>query len=131
MVLEGAASHWSPVTSGVPQGSILGPLLFTLFINDLPDNAAYGVKVALYADDTKLYRNVSSAEHYHLIQDTLSNMYVWSQRNNISFHTSKCKVLTVTRKMTPIAFDYTLDGTALTRVSEQNDLGVIITSTLS
>ena len=131
VVLENAASPWSPVTSGVPQGSILGPLLFTLFINDLPDEAAYGVKVALYADDTKLYRNVSSAEHCDLIQDTLSNMQVWSQRNNIRFNTSKCKVLTVTRKKTPIAFDYTLDGTALTRVSEEKDLGVIITSTLS
>ena len=61
VVLENAASHWTPVTSGVPQGSILGPLLFTLFINDLLDKAAYGVKVALYNDDTKLYRNVSSA----------------------------------------------------------------------
>ena len=61
VVLENAASHWSPVTSGVPQGSILGPLLLTFFINDLPDEAAYGVKVALYAGDTKLYRNVSSA----------------------------------------------------------------------
>ena len=61
VVLENAASHWSPVTSGVPQGSSLRPLLFTLFINDLPDEAAYGVKVALYTDDTKLYRNVSSA----------------------------------------------------------------------
>ena len=58
-------------------------------------------------------------------------MHVWSQRNNIRFNTSKCKVLTVTRKKTPIAFDYTLDGTALTRVSEEKDLGVIITSTLS
>ena len=58
-------------------------------------------------------------------------MHVWSQRNNIRFNTSKCKVLTVTRKKTPIAFDYTLDGTALTRVSEGKDLGVIITSTLS
>ena len=131
VVLENTASHWSPVTSVVPQGSILGPLLFTLFINDLPDEAAYGLKVALYADDTKLYRNVSSAEHCNLIQDTLSNMHVWSQRNNIRFNTSKCKVLTVTRKKTPIAFDYTLDGTALTRVSEEKDLGVIITSTLS
>ena len=131
VVLENAASHWSPVTSGVPQGSILGPLLFTLFIKDLLDEAAYGVKVALYAHDTKLYRNVSSAEHCDLIQDTLFNMHVWSQRNNIRFNTSKCKVLTVTRKKTPIAFDYTLDGTALTRVSEEKDLGVIITSTLS
>ena len=71
VVLKGAASHWSPVTSGVPQGSILGPLLFTLFINDLPDEATDGVKTALYADDTKLYRNVSSTEHCHLIQVTL------------------------------------------------------------
>ena len=131
VVLENAASPWSPITSGVPQGSILGPLLFTLFINDLPDEAAYGVKVALYADDTKLYPNVLSTEHCDLIQDTLSNMHVWSQCNNIRFNKSKCKVLTVTRKKTPIAFDYTLDGTALTHVSEEKDLGVIITSTLS
>ena len=70
-------------TSGVAQGSILGPLLFTLLrslINDLPDEAAYGVKVVLYADDTKLYRNVSSAEHCDLIQHTLSNIHVWSHR---------------------------------------------------
>ena len=58
-------------------------------------------------------------------------MHVWSQRNNIRFNTSKCKVLTGTRKKTLIAFDYTLAGTALTRVSEEKDLGVIITSTLS
>ena len=73
MVLEGAASLWSHVTSGVPQGSILGPLSFTLLINDLPDEAVDGVKAALYADDTTLYRNVSFTEHCCLIQDTLSN----------------------------------------------------------
>ena len=49
-------------------------------------------------------------------------MHVWSQRNNIRFNTSKCKVLTVTKKKTPIAFGYTLDGTALTSVSEENDI---------
>ena len=87
-----AASHWSPVTSGIPQGSILGPLLFTLFINDLPDEAAHGMKVALYSNDTKLYWNVLSAEHCDLIQDTLSNMYVWSQRNNIRLNMSKFKI---------------------------------------
>ena len=62
---------------------------------------------------------------------TLSSMHDWSLRNNIRFNTSKCKTLTVTRKKTPIGFDYTLDGTTLTRVSEEKDLGVIITSTLS
>ena len=58
-------------------------------------------------------------------------MHVWSQCDIIRFNTSKCKVLTVTRKETLIAFDYTLDGTALTRVSEEKDLGIIITSMLS
>ena len=66
-LLRVAASVWSPVTSGVPQGSILDSLLFTLFINGRPDEAANGVKAGLYADDTKLYRNVSSTEHCYLI----------------------------------------------------------------
>ena len=65
------------------------------------------------------------------MQVTLSNMHDWSQRNNIRFDTPKCKALTVTRKKTPIVFDYTLDGTTLTRVSEEKDLAVVITSTLS
>ena len=86
----------------LPQGSILGPLLFKLFMNDLPDEAAYGVTIA---DDTKLYRNVSSVEHCDLIHDTVSNMHVWSPRNNITFSSSECQVLAVTRKKPPIVFD--------------------------
>ena len=76
-----------------------------------------------YTNMFRLQNTVTSYKTLSLI------MHVWSQRNNIRFNTSKCKVLTVTRKKTPIAFDYILDGTALTRVSEEKDFGV--TSTLS
>ena len=58
IVLDGAASQWAPVTSGVSQESLLGPLLFTIFINDHPGETVGGMRAALYTDDTKLYKNV-------------------------------------------------------------------------
>ena len=62
VVIDGATSQWAPVTSGVPQGSLLGPLLFIIFINDLPDVAIGDVFTSLYADDTKVYRNINTIE---------------------------------------------------------------------
>ena len=110
VVLDGVASQWAPVTSSVPQGSLLGPLLFAIFINDLLGETVGEVRAALYANDTKLYKNVSSVSDCLSLQTSLANLNDWSKGNNINFNTSKCKTLTVTRKKTPLIYEYTLNN---------------------
>ena len=82
VVLEGAVSTWSPVTSGVPQGSILGPLLFVIFINDLPDVVQNGAETAQYANNTKLHQTITAINDCKSLQPSLT----------------KCKVLIITQK---------------------------------
>jgi hypothetical protein len=100
VVAEGVASEWSPVTSGVPQGSILCPMLFLLFINDLPDAIpqAISTSTGLYADDAKLYKAITSNEDSACLQTALSCAGVWSVDSNITFSTSKCKIMTISRR---------------------------------
>ena len=86
VVINGATSQWAPVTSGVPQGSLLGPLLFVIFINDLPDVAIGDVFTSLYADDTKVYRNINTIDDCMSMQKTLTNMDTWTRDNNIRFN---------------------------------------------
>ena len=97
VVVDGVASGWSQVTSGVPQGSILGPMLFVLFINDLPDIFPPPTSTGLYADDTKLYNAIKSSHDCDHLQQALSCADDWSKQSNIVFNVSKCKVLTISR----------------------------------
>ncbi|PFX23819.1 RNA-directed DNA polymerase from mobile element jockey [Stylophora pistillata] len=131
VVIEGGASQWAPVISGVPQGSLLGPLLFTIFISDLPEETVDAVMVALYANDTKLYRSIKSMGDCISLQTTLTNLDEWSQRNNICFNTSKYKILTVTHKKKPLTYNYHLNQVQLKRVTNEKDVEVTLTSTLS
>ena len=131
VVIDGATSQWAPVTSGVPQGSLLGPLLFVIFIKDLPDVAVGDVFRRLYADDTKVYRNINTFDDCMSMQKTLTNMDTWTRDNNIRFNASKCKALTINRKKSPLNFIYKLDNVELERVSTEKDVGVNITNSLT
>ena len=130
-MIDGALSQWVPVTSGVPHGSILGPLLFVIFINDLPEIIPNGTNTALFADDTKLHRDISSLTDCEGLQQALSNINIWSQQSNMKFNSTKCKVLTIRRKQNPVVYDYQLGSAILTRVQQEKDLGVTISSKLT
>ena len=110
--------------SGVPQGSILGPILFLLLINDLPDKISSVAK--LFADDSKLYRSVRSDDDCKLLQDDLNSLAAWSNQWLMRFNEDKCVVLKIHASLNYI---YTLNGTHLKEVDEQRDLGVIVLTT--
>ena len=104
VVVDGVASQWTSVTSGVPQGSMLGLLLFALFINDFPDAVKDRSQTAHYADYSKIYESISSIPCCEILQQSLDSLNTWSYINNMSYNASKCRVLTVTRKLNPVNF---------------------------
>ena len=92
----GATLRDLPVTSGVPQGSILGPALFFLYVNNLPD-FILNSKVAMFADDTKVYKAVMSENDGASLQQDLDNLSSWSAASGLAFNDKKCKLQTITR----------------------------------
>ena len=100
VVLEGEKSAQLSVNSGVPEGSMLGPVLFLVFINDLPDHIRS--KVRLFADDTAVYLAVSNLEQAKLLQEDLDRLGEWSLKWDMEFNPSKCTVIHVTRSKTAI-----------------------------
>ncbi len=93
--ISGSRSSMRNVTSGVPQGSILGPLFFVLFINDMFSCVSEGTNIMLYADDTKIWRRIASWQDHLILQHDIDRLYEWSRLNKMNFHPQKCKVLTV------------------------------------
>ena len=118
-MVDGVASSWAPVTSGVPQESILRPVLFAIFINDLPNVLPDETSAALYADDTKVYKSIKSEDDCQILQHALTSLECWSHDNNLDFNQSKYKVLTITRKNTPLVYVYHMNSKELLRVDKE------------
>ena len=113
-------SEWQNVTSGIPQGSVLGPLLFVVFINDLPDQVQSFTK--LFADDTKVFRAITSIEDHQILQNDLHKLVQWSEIWQLPFNIEKCKVIHHS-KNNPEA-DYMMADTNVTTDTVEKDLGV-------
>ena len=124
VVLEGVSSSWAGVSSGVPQGSLLGPLFFVIFICDLPDVVLPGNTIALYADDCKSFRIIHSASDQNMFQEDLDNLHQWSLRNFMDFNVKKCKIMRITKKKQPFISNFHLNNLLLEEVSEFRDLGI-------
>lgn len=96
-VIDGFASDWRYVPSGVPQGSIIGPLLFLIFINDIADDISTDTSIPLYADDTKCYRKLLDPVDQAILQSDLNTIVDWSELWGMSYNASKCKHLSLTK----------------------------------
>jgi len=128
VVVDGATSEQGSVSSGVPQGSVIAPALFLAFINDLPDSISSEVR--LFADDTVVYRKVSSAVDTAALQKDLDALAQWEEDWQMEFHASKCQVLRVRRARSGIETDYKLHGLSLPLADEVKYLGITISKDL-
>ena len=129
VVLNGVKSDKIAVSSGVPHGSVPGPILFLAYINDLPDQVK--ARVRLFADDTAIYLAISPEGESITLQNDLFTLERWEQRWDMSFNPSKCQVLHVTRAKCPIQSRYILHGTVLESVPSAKYMGVTISDNRS
>jgi hypothetical protein len=129
--VDGSESGKLDVISGVPQGTVLGPLLFLLYINDLPKSAPHS-DTRLFADDSLVYRTISTATDATVLQDDISNLERWEQEWQMEFNPHKCSVIRIvpqSKKCIPTS--YTLHGVTLSIADSSKYLGVDLNKDLS
>ena len=129
VVVNGAKSDWAPVLSGVPQGTVLGPLLFSLYINDILTDI--DSEIRLFADDCVCYREIKDTEDTLKPQKDIDPLECWAKNWGMRFQPIKCNMMPITRKrIQKIHASYTLEGTVLENVEKIKYLGVTVTNDL-
>ena len=122
VVVNGKLSDWITVLSGIPQGSVLGTILFVIFINDLPELVLSTANI--FADDTKLFHRILSPDDHHQMQEDLNRLVKWSDNWKLGLNEGKCKVLHLGNYNPQL--EYQMKGTILTTDTSEKDLGVTI-----
>ena len=134
VVIGESYSDWRHVTSGVPQGSVLGPLLFVIFINDMPEVVHHIIK--LFADDSKLIGVIKNSRDIELVQKDLDALVGWAKEWRMLFHPDKCKIMSiiknkhVSRPALTMETQNSADRHTLAYTDVERDLGIMIASNL-
>ena len=127
VIINNSTSTTLPVLSGVPQGSILGPILFSIYVNDLL-SSIQNSRILLFADDAKLYRPINCDTDMSLLQLDIDLLYDWNINNHVHFNTSKCISLSLNKKLST---NYHMANDQLPQQVSHRDLGVLLSSDLS
>ena len=128
VVVNGSNSKATSVLSGVPQGTVLGPILFLIHINDISENIESEIR--LFADDCVCYREINTINDCKKLQDDIDRLENWAAIWGMRFQPAKCNMMSLSRKKSNVKFDYTLKDTKLIFLQSIKYLGVNITSNL-
>ena len=121
VIVNGVKSDWAPDLSGVPQGTVLGPLLFSLYINDISSDIESEIR--LFADDCVCYREIKDEEDTIKLQRDIGRLGSWARKWGMRFQPVKCNMMQLTRKrIKKIHASYTLEGTDLETLKALNTL---------
>lgn len=120
--VEGELSEWAAVKSGVPQGSVLGPLLFLIYINDIDQDIVS--KFSKFADDSKVAKIVNNLDDAEILRNDIVKLQNWTLDWQMEFNSEKCKVMHIGRKS--LNSEYALNNTILKSTEEERDLGVLV-----
>ena len=126
VLVNGSKSSWSPVTSGIPQGSVLGPMLFVCYINDMPD--VLDSPIHMFADDTKIFRQITAQSDQVTLQKDLRQLQAWTKKWQLRFNEEKCKVMHLGQYNHHYNYTITSGGkdTTLGETTNERDLGAQI-----
>ena len=130
VAITNCCSEFLPVVSGVPQGSILGPLLFLVFINDILECTSDS-SLLLFADDTKCLKPIYDPVDCSLLQSDLDKLSLWSKQWKLSFNESKCTLVTFHSKLPVIPHSYHINDQVIANCKQHKDLGVLMANDLS